>query len=219
MSGRILALGDIHGCDTALETLLGQLQVTADDCLVLLGDIVDRGPGTRQVIERLLDLQQHCDLHFVKGNHEQMLLGLLDGTYPVLNWLKYGGQEVLACYEDSLDNLPLEHREFLLSAVDSYETATEVFVHASLEPGIPLGEQLETWLRWTRFTGHEQPLPTGQRVICGHTPQSSGLPARSRGWVCIDTFVYGTGWLTCLDVLTDEFYQADEQRRYRTGQL
>ena len=219
MSGRILALGDIHGCDTALDTLLGQLQLATDDCVVLLGDVVDRGPGTRQVIERLLELQQYCELHFVRGNHEQMLLGVLDGTFPDTGWLLHGGREVLDCYEGSLDTMPAVHVEFLRSAVDTYETATEVFVHANLEPGVPLAEQHAKWLRWTRYTGQELPLPTGQRVICGHTPQSSGLPARSRGWVCIDTYVYGTGWLTCLDVLTDEFFQADEQGRYRTGVL
>jgi serine/threonine protein phosphatase 1 len=219
VSGRILALGDVHGCNTALDTLLGQLQLTAEDRMVLLGDIVDRGPGTRQVIERLLELSQYCDLQFVKGNHEQMLLGVLDGTYAREDWLMHGGREVLDCYAGSLDNLPAEHLAFLQSAADYYETATDVFVHANLEPGIPVAEQHEKWLRWTRYTGREVPLPTGQRVVCGHTPQATGLPARSRGWACIDTYVYGTGWLTCLDVLTDEFYQADQQGRYRTGQL
>lgn len=220
MTGRILALGDIHGCNTALDTLLGQIQLTADDCLVLVGDVVDRGPGTRQVIERLIELRDYCELHFVRGNHEQMLLGVLDGTFTrEADWLIHGGREVLDCYEGSLANMPAEHVDFLSSSVDYYETATEVFVHASLEPGVPLTEQHEKWLRWVRYTGRELPLPTGQRVVCGHTPQATGLPARSRGWACIDTYVYGTGWLTCLDVLTDEFFQADQQGRYRTGQL
>ncbi|MES2792630.1 MAG: metallophosphoesterase family protein [Planctomycetota bacterium] len=220
MTGRILALGDIHGCNTALDTLLGQIQLTADDCLVLVGDVVDRGPGTRQVIERLIELRDYCELHFVRGNHEQMLLGVLDGTFTrEADWLIHGGREVLDCYEGSLANMPAEHVDFLRSSIDYYETATEVFVHASLEPGVPLTEQHEKWLRWVRYTGRELPLPTGQRVVCGHTPQATGLPARSRGWACIDTYVYGTGWLTGLDVLTDEFFQADQQGRYRTGQL
>jgi serine/threonine protein phosphatase 1 len=220
VTGRILALGDIHGCNTALDTLLGQLQLTAEDCLVLVGDVVDRGPGTRQVIERLIELRDYCELHFVRGNHEQMLLGVLDGTFTrEADWLIHGGREVLECYQGSLANMPAEHVDFLRSSVDYYETSTEVFVHASLEPGVPLVEQHEKWLRWIRYTGRELPLPTGQRVVCGHTPQATLLPARSRGWTCIDTYVYGTGWLTCLDVQTDEFFQADQQGRYRTGQL
>lgn len=219
MSGRILAFGDVHGCNTALDTLLGQLQLVADDRVVFVGDIVDRGPGTRQVIERLLELREYCGFHYVKGNHEQMLLGVIDGTFSRADWLIHGGREVLDCYDGSLDNMPAEHIDFLRSSLDYYETPTEVFIHASLEPGVPLSEQHEKWLRWTRYTGHESPLPTGQRVVCGHTPQVNGLPARSRGWACIDTYVYGAGWLTCLDVLTDEFFQADQQGRFRTGQL
>lgn len=219
VSGRILAIGDIHGCNTALDTLLGQIQVQTEDTLVVLGDVIDRGPGTRQVIERLLELRDQCTLHFIRGNHEQMLLGVLDGEYDISRWLAFGGQEVLDSYDCSIDDLPVRHIEFLRTSVDYHETATDVFVHASLEPGIPLAEQNYVWLRWTRFTGQEPPLETGQRVICGHTSQKDGLPARSRGWVCVDTYVYGGGWLTGLDVLTDEFFQADETGRFRTGQL
>lgn len=219
MSGRILAIGDIHGCNTALDTLLGQMQVQPDDTVVLLGDIVDRGPGTRQVVERLLELREQCSLHFIRGNHEQMLLGVLDGEYDISRWLAFGGQEVLDSYELPIEELPAKHVAFLQSSIDYHETSTEVFVHASLEPGIPLAEQNYVWLRWTRFTGEELPLATGQRVVCGHTAQKDGLPARCRGWACIDTYVYGGGWLTCLDVLTDEFFQADEAGRFRTGQL
>lgn len=222
MSGRTLAIGDIHGCDTALETLLGQLQVTADDCVVVLGDIVDRGPGSRQVVERLMELQRQCRFHYVKGNHEQMLLEAIEITWDqqkLRNWLRYGGREVLNSYGGSLDQIPEAHLDFMRNAADYHETSTEVFVHANLEPDIPLPEQHELWLRWSRYTGQEPPLESGQRVVCGHSVQRAGLPVRSRGWTCIDTFVYGDGWLTCLDVLTDEFFQADQRGRFRTGQL
>lgn len=221
MSGRLFAIGDIHGCNTALETLLGQLNLKRADTVVLLGDIVDRGPGTRQVIERLMELQSECQMHFIMGNHEQMLLRALDHTPEMPKWLLYGGREVLESYDidSGPQAIPEAHLEFLRSARDYYETPTEVFVHGSLEPGLPLSEQNEVWLRWTRFTGQEEPLETGQRVICGHTAQKSGLPLPIRGWVCIDTYAYGDGWLTCLDVQTDEFYQANEQGEFRTGQL
>ena len=219
MSGRILAIGDIHGCNTALDTLLGQINVQPEDTVVLLGDIVDRGPGTRQVIERLLELQQQCNLHFIRGNHEEMLLGVLDGTIDDSRWLLFGGREVLDSYDGTTDDIPATHVEFLRSSVDYHETTTDIFVHANLEPGVPLPEQNSAWLRWTRYTGQEAALDSGQRVICGHTVQRDGLPTRTRGWACIDTCVYGEGWLTCLDVLTDEFYQADEAGRFRVGQL
>lgn len=223
MSGRTLAIGDIHGCNTALDTLLGQLRITAEDCVVVLGDIVDRGPGTRQVIERLIDLQQQCRFHYVMGNHEQMMLEALEITWEELkmrNWLRYGGREVIASYGGSIDQIPEEHLDFIRTAADYHETATDVFVHANLEPDIPLSEQNELWLRWSRYTGEEAPLESGKRVICGHSVQPGGLPVHSRGWVCIDTCAYcPEGWLTCLDVLTDEFFQADQRGRFRTGQL
>jgi serine/threonine protein phosphatase 1 len=219
VSGRILAIGDIHGCNTALDVLLGQLQIQSDDTVVLLGDVVDRGPGTHLVIERLLELQQQCVLHFVRGNHEEMLFGVIEGSLKPELWLVHGGQEVIDAYHGSLDNVPAEHLEFLQTSVDYYETPTNVFVHANLEPGMPLAEQNKRWLRWTRFTGREEPLPSGQQVICGHTAQPEGLPVHTRGWVCIDTCVYGGGWLTCLDASTEEFFQADESGRFRIGQL
>ena len=141
MSGRILAIGDIHGCNTALDTLLGQINVQPEDTVVLLGDIVDRGPGTRQVIERLLELQQQCNLHFIRGNHEEMLLGVLDGTIDDSRWLLFGGREVLDSYDGTTDDIPATHVEFLRSSVDYHETTTDIFVHANLEPGVPLPEQ------------------------------------------------------------------------------
>jgi serine/threonine protein phosphatase 1 len=220
VSGRTLAIGDIHGCQIALDTLLTQIQIEPHDTVVLMGDVIDRGPGTRNVIERLRALQQQCTLKLIRGNHEQMLFGVLNGSEDIVKWLVlFGGQEMIDSYGESLDDVPREHLDFLDSSIDYYETATEVFVHANLEPGIPLSKQSDVWLRWTRYTGRELPLPTGQRVICGHTSQRSGLPNCSSGWACIDTYVYGTGWLTCLDVLTDEFFQADQTGRYRTGQL
>lgn len=221
MSGRVLAIGDIHGCNTALDTLLGELQIQSTDTVVLLGDIVDRGPGTRQVIDRLIELRSECRLRFVQGNHEQMLFRALEHTAEMPKWLMFGGREVLDSYaeESGQEVIPETHLDFLRTAEDYFQTPTTVFVHANLEPGIPLTEQHEIWLRWTRFTGQEAPRESGQRVICGHTAQKSGLPFAIRGWVCIDTYVYGDGWLTCLDVDTDEFYQANESGQFRTGML
>ncbi|MDB5391308.1 MAG: pphA 1, partial [Planctomycetaceae bacterium] len=120
MSGRVLAIGDIHGCNTALETLLSQLQITGADSVVLLGDIVDRGPGTRQVIERLIELKSQCQLQFVMGNHEQMLLSALDHSAEMSRWLLYGGREVLDSYatESGPGTIPELHLEFLRSAKD-----------------------------------------------------------------------------------------------------
>lgn len=205
---RMLAIGDIHGCDVALDVLLSRLQPEKDDTVVLLGDVVDRGPNTREVIERLLDLQQTCKLILIKGNHEEMMLdSLLQKGSPDPAWLSVGGQEVIDSYGRFTD-VPQEHWLFLDSALPYWETDTEIFVHANLEPGVALERQPEWWLRWERFRGFEPPAPSGKRVVCGHTSQKSGLPKVIDGWICIDTWVYGRGYLTCLDVTTDELYQA-----------
>lgn len=219
MSGRTLAIGDIHGCDVALETLLTILSITSADTVVVLGDAVDRGPGSRQVVERLLALAEDCRLVFVLGNHEQMMLDSLGGRGPVQAWLRYGGMATLSSYDDDPRKIPAAHLDFLRSGLDYWETDRELFIHANLDPNVPLEGQDAEWLRWTHLSGGEIPHPSGKRIVCGHTPQKSGLPLAFPGWTCIDTYACGTGWLTGLDVGSDEYYQANQSGSSRTGQL
>lgn len=217
MPGRTFAIGDIHGCHVALDVLLEKLEITGDDTVVLLGDLVDRGPGTRQVLERVLDLQQSCELVLIEGNHEEMLLDAYDDKGWIDSWLQFGGKEVFDSYGGGFDAIPAEHIQFLRAGVDYYETATDIFVHATLEPGVPLEEQRREFLRWNKLTGLETPHPSGKRVICGHTPITTGLPAVFPGWVCLDTWAYSGMYLTALDVETDEFFQAQQTGAYRGG--
>lgn len=219
MTARTLAIGDIHGCDIALETLLAGLSISRDDTVVVLGDVVDRGPGTKQAVERLLQLAQDCRLIFVMGNHEEMMLSALDTGEGVEAWLRYGGTATLYSYDGDPRKIPRSHLEFLRSGVNYWETDRDLFIHANLEPGVALEKQQPEWLRWTHLTGHESPHPSGKRIVCGHTPQKEGEPLCLTGWTCIDTFACGTGWLTCLDVATDEFYQANQPGASRTGRL
>lgn len=220
MAGRILAVGDIHGCEISLGRLLQELHPDQEDTVVLLGDVVDRGPATRQVLERLIKLRGETNLVCVRGNHEEMMLrGLTDPKHYGF-WISAGGQEALRSYGGKKEQIDPGHLRFIQDEfIDYFETPQSIFVHGSLEENVPLSEQRPEYLRWSRYTGKEPPWPTGQRVICGHTPQISGLPAISPGWVCLDTFVYGPGWLTCLDLTTDEMHQANEAGRYRHGQL
>jgi serine/threonine protein phosphatase 1 len=217
--GRTLAIGDIHGSDVALDTLLATLSISADDTMVVLGDAVDRGPGSRQVVDRLLQLAQECRLIFILGNHEQMMLDALGGTGPIEPWLRYGGTATLFSYGGDPRKIPAEHLDFLRSGLDFWESPSELFIHANLEPGVILENQQEEWLRWTHLSGQEVPHPSGKRVICGHTPQKGGLPFVLPGWVGIDTYAWGAGWLTCLDVETDEYFQANQAGQSGTGKL
>ncbi len=209
-------MGDIHGCDVALDALLDRLALTADDTLVVLGDAVDRGPNTRRVVERLMQAASTCRLIFILGNHEEMMLDALAGG-PWDAWLGYGGQETLDSYGGDPNAIPQAHLDFLASGLDYWETPTDIFIHANLEPGVPLEKQTPEWLRWTRLTGLEKPHPSGRRVLCGHTPNPEGIPRVFDGWVCLDTAVCRGGFLTALDVTTDVLYQTDRSGRFRGG--
>lgn len=205
MAGRILAIGDIHGCDVAFQSLLKVLAVAPDDTVVVLGDVVDRGPGSRQVVERLLRLREECRLVLIMGNHEEMMIDGLVDERVAQGWLQYGGAETLFSYGGDPRTIPAEHLDLLRSGLNYWESGSDLFIHANLDPTLPLDDQEIDVLRWTHLTGYEMPHPSGKRIVCGHTPQRSGIPLALPGWTCIDTFAYGGGWLTCLDVATNEY--------------
>src|SRR4051812_47149584 len=96
---RTLAIGDIHGCHTALTTLLDYVQPTGEDQLVFLGDYIDRGPSSRQVIETLLELKKSCSTIFLRGNHEEMFLMARKNPAKSHSWQSCGGLETLISYE------------------------------------------------------------------------------------------------------------------------
>lgn len=217
MAPRILAVGDIHGCDVALDVMLERLALTAADTLIVLGDAIDRGPRSARVVERLLAVQESCRLVFLKGNHEEMMLTARHNEDARREWLLNGGDATLASYGNDLANVPAEHWQFLSQGLRYWETASDICVHANLEPGVPLDEQSTLWLRWQHLTGMEFPHPSGKRVICGHTGQRSGLPYVRNGWVCLDTLVHRGLFLTCLDLNSGAIHQTTQAGRYRSG--
>jgi len=221
MPGRTIAIGDIHGCDVALETLLGILKPTADDTIVVLGDVVDRGPNTKRCIEQLIVLRDQCKLVFIQGNHEEMMLQEVDAPPidVITGWRRFGGLETLASYGSSFDDIPASHLRFLEESHDYWKTETDLFIHASLEPGVKLKEQKAEWLRWNHLTGFETPHPSGKRIICGHTAQASGIPWLLDGWICIDTKAHVGNPLTAFDATTDHFYQANALEEARDFSL
>jgi serine/threonine protein phosphatase 1 len=213
MPARTIAVGDIHGCDVALAALIDMLQPAADDTLVILGDVVDRGPGSRGAIEQLLELQQRCRLALLMGNHDEMMIEAIRRGNAMSTWLHLGGQQTVESYGGDSLRVPKAHVEFLEAGRSYWETETEIFVHGSLRPGVPLERQSPEWLRWTHLTGQEPPDPSGRRVICGHTSLEGGAPGILPGWICIDTHAFGSQALTALDVGSDIIYRADQQGR------
>jgi serine/threonine protein phosphatase 1 len=221
---RLLAIGDIHGCLTAFDTLLGQLAAGPDDWIISLGDYIDRGPNSRGVLDRLLELSRGGHLIPIRGNHEQMMLDARDDLGLLASWAQYGGFETLASYapadrDANFGDIPAEHWDFLEhQCVDWFESDRHFFVHAMADPKLPLSEQSMMMLRWAKFND-PPPHRSGKTMICGHTYQESGWPRNIGHAVCIDTWVYGDGWLTGLDVESGQFWQANEAGESRTANL
>src|SRR5437870_3329448 len=95
---RTLAIGDIHGCLRAFDLLLATVCPEPDDLLVTLGDYVDRGPDSKGVLERLIDLQGRCRLVALMGNHDIMMVQARDDPQAFRNWLECGGKQTLESY-------------------------------------------------------------------------------------------------------------------------
>ena len=206
----------MHGCDVALESILDNVEIASNDTLVFLGDVVDRGPNSRRALDIILGLQNACDVVFVMGNHEEMMLDALSGR-GTERWLRFGGASTLSSYGGDLANVPDTHRELLADAVQYWEDDANIGVHANLEPGVSLADQQPEWLRWQALTGMEFPHFSGKRVLCGHSGIPNGLPAIGDGWVCLDTLAYAGGCLTCLNTETGAIYQAQQSGKFRSG--
>lgn len=220
---RTLAIGDVHGASTALDALMNFVKPTTDDVLVFLGDYVDRGPDSKGVLDRLMAWSESLQMVCLRGNHEQMMLDARTDRSAMKMWLSVGGAQALASYAPAgratLDAVPAEHWTFLEERCgDFFETDTHIFVHANLDPSLDLADQPESMLLWEFLQGPIHHV-SGKVVICGHSSQRGGEPLAWRRTVCIDTNAYGGGWLTCLDVDTRHYWQADMDGRTRTGEL
>jgi serine/threonine protein phosphatase 1 len=223
---RVLAIGDIHGCLGLLDDLLARVKPADGDLLVTLGDYVDRGPDTKGVLDRLIELKERLNVVCLRGNHEQMMVeAYRGGRSEKKMWLGVGGVQTLGSYgvfpgrSGTLDDVPAAHWDFLETGlVDYHETDRFIFVHATVVCGFPMDEQTPDALFWD-FLPPAMRHESGKVVVCGHTNQKSGVPKVIPGAVCIDTHAYGGGWLTCLDVATGRYWQADTLGRKREGEL
>lgn len=215
---RTIAIGDIHGCSTAFEAILNAIRPRPEDTIVTLGDYIDRGPDSRGVLDRLIQLSRRCRLVPLLGNHDQMLLDVRSGKHPIYWFLDIGGTATLDSYGPGRDLslIPDEHFAFLENCLDYYETDNHIFVHANYFPDIPMSEQPISMLRWESLRDtNPGPHDTGKTVIVGHTSQKNGEILDLGHIKCIDTYCYGGGWLTGFDVSTEEIWQANSQGTMR----
>ncbi|TWT98436.1 metallophosphoesterase family protein [Stieleria varia] len=209
---RRFVIGDIHGCSKALRTLIETIAPTPEDEIVFLGDYVDRGPDSRGVIDQVIELQEQCRVVALLGNHEIMLRGVaMRGLDPKV-WLASGGHATVASYGGSLSKMPESHENFFCNLQHFYETSDNIFVHACYEYHLPMDQQSEEMMFWSHLT-HPLPPPhsSGKRVFVGHTPQPGGVVLDMGYLVCVDTYCFGHGYLTAMNVATNEMYQVDRK--------
>jgi serine/threonine protein phosphatase 1 len=224
---RIYAVGDVHGRVDLLDQVLAR--VAADIAVhpvpspihVFIGDYIDRGPASREVLDRLIAYGRSHETIFLKGNHEVYLTKFLE--YPAIleEWRNYGALETLMSYgltpshsappgewarlATQLDvALPEDHRVFLNSLPTSYNCGDFFFVHAGIRPGTPLSQQREEDLLWIRDEFLVSDDDFGKVVVHGHTPAAKPEVRANR--INIDTGAYVTGRLTCLVIERDELF-------------
>jgi serine/threonine protein phosphatase 1 len=216
---RIYAVGDIHGRLDLLNELLARI---ADDMssrpairpvFIFLGDYIDRGPSSRETIDRLIEHAKVSESVFLKGNHEQIAMSCLRDRGLFERWMRLGGFETLMSYavapegraDDKQivrlqaafhDALPQSHFRFFRDLQSSFALGDYFFAHAGVKPDIPLAHQKESDLLWIRQEFLESSTDFGKIVVHGHTPTREIEVATNR--VNIDTGAYATGRLTCL---------------------
>lgn len=217
---RIYAVGDVHGRADLLKHVLARIDAhTAQNPVIrpvhlFIGDYIDRGPDSRDVLDLLIGTSDNHEAVFLKGNHEAFLLDFLENPSVLQTWGRNGGLETLMSYglkptlkanasavqsdfADALGQaLPKRHLDFLRNLASSFTCGDYFFAHAGVRPGVPLSAQREQDLLWIRdeFLLHEKSF--GKTIVHGHTPVRE-IDIRSNR-INIDTGAYVTGRLSCL---------------------
>lgn len=218
----VWVIGDVHGRADLLDPLLSHI---GDDLragtegrrvLVMLGDYVDRGVGSRQVVDRLVALKdwQGVEVRFLRGNHDDWMLRFLDDPGLGLAWGEHGGRETLWSYgvepprpgagvedwrkaaEALAQAMPASHRLFLEDLELSVEIGDYFFAHAGARPGVPLDDQSAEDLMWIRAEFLGSPAPFEKMIVHGHTPEEAVHADHRR--IGVDTGAYATSILTGL---------------------
>lgn len=212
----VVAIGDIHGRRDLFEQLWRQIETRAQGSdsrhrtLVFLGDYVDRGPESAQLVDRLLQGFDGFDCVFLKGNHEEALLQFLSNASIGTTWENFGGVATLNSYgiaQGSGANwsdtraafamaLPEAHLTFYKNLRLHHAVGDYLFVHAGLRPYVRLEDQVEHDLLWIREEFLESDANFGQMVVHGHTPTREPVLRHNR--IGIDTGACHTGKLTAL---------------------
>ncbi len=215
---RYYVIGDVHGRRDLFEALIEAVERDdrargpARTTIVLLGDLVDRGPDSAGVVERAMRWQQAREVVLLAGNHEEMFLQSFEDTGVLRHFLRHGGRQTVlsygvpredydqASYEELQELMraavPAAHLAFLSAARDHLVAGDYLFVHAGIAPGVPIDQQERHHLRWIREPFLEHAAPHPHMVVHGHTI-TDAVDARANR-IGIDTGAYRTGRLTAL---------------------
>lgn len=230
VTDRVYAVGDIHGRHDLLDLMFEKIaadHTSRDDGrqlrVVFLGDYVDRGDHTSDVLDRLCLIQQRMgeEIIFLSGNHEAALLDFLERPEEGANWLDFGGMQTLASYgvvpprdradagqlkkaRDEFHSAISEHLPFLRGLQKMWRSGDVVFVHAGLDPARPLHQQSDATVLWGSGNTPSGPTIDGLRIVHGHFDREE--PVVSPGRVCVDTGAYYSGRLTAVRLDADEAF-------------
>ena len=220
-------VGDIHGHLKQLLNIQNKIQEDSNKTpgkklLIYLGDYIDRGVDSKDCINSLINFKPaNFDIVYLLGNHEQMLLDFISGKNGSLYlWISNGGLETLQSYGQKMENyiddnlelsfdkkiyekfinfLPQEHKNFFYKLKLNYQWGDYYFVHAGIDPGIPLNKQKKQTMLWTRdrsFLNSDKPFE--KLIVHGHTPSRKIIKKNNR--ICLDTGVFYTGILSCAKI-------------------
>ncbi len=216
---RTIAIGDVHGCSTALGRLVDAIDPRRDDVLVTLGDYINRGIDRKGVLDQLVELASRLNLVPLLGNHEEMLLAARASGSNLSFFFECGGIATLDSYGSSakLSLIPDRHWAFLKSCRAYFETERHLFLHANYRPDVPAARLDTHTLRWLSLRDYVPNAPhcSGKTAIVGHTPQASGDVLDLGYLKCIDSSCCDGGWLTALDVGSGQLWQVNESGELR----
>jgi serine/threonine protein phosphatase 1 len=217
-SARRIIIGDVHGHFQGLQNLFLLLNLTDQDAVYFLGDLIDRGPESARVVEFVRTREYPCLL----GNHEQMMLTayeLSDSDYFAMEgWLSAGGRSTVDSYLDANEQLELDLK--WMATLPTYIDLGDLWlVHAGVHPKLPLESQTAQEFCWIRREFHQmkEPFFEDKLIVTGHTitftfPEvEPGQIAQGAGWLDIDTGAYHprSGWLTAFDATQQQVYQVN----------
>jgi serine/threonine protein phosphatase 1 len=199
MAARRFVIGDVHGCSRTLRRLVEQgIYLTREDELFLLGDLIDRGPDSKGVLDFVFELRESgFSVMAVRGNHEDMYLRAGDSRYNMDMWIANGGQTTLACFQaDGPGDIPHRYRTFLSSLPYYILLDGFVIVHAGLNFDLSDPFSDTEAMLWQRDCEVDLERTGGRRLVNGHTPVTREQVAASLATdrILLDNgCVFGTG--------------------------